>query len=304
MKRLLKKIVNTVSPRLAQNAMARDLFFFVARDFTPSLTASMGKYRYQVSTADRTVGREVFLTGGFDSGCIEHIFEILRQLGVKDFHRKLFIDIGANIGTTSIPVVAERGFCGGIAIEPEPANFALLTGSIAINGLQERVRCVNVALSDSVGEGEMELCPVNMGDHRLRSPSGVANDGIYHERSRDLVTVKTMTFDALVADGTIPIDNLGVVWIDTQGHEGHVLQGAQRLFETDVPVVVEFWPYALSRAGGLELFERLVCEHYSHFVDTRATGTFSHEALQPVKRLSKLKDRYVGPALTDIVLIK
>jgi FkbM family methyltransferase len=201
-------------------------------------------------------------------------------------------------------VVVDHGFRGGIAIEPEPVNFGLLRQSIALNGLQNRLCCLNVALSNTVGQSEMELCPVNLGDHRLRLRNEVAADGIYHELSRDVVTVQTTTFDSLVADGSISLDALGVVWIDTQGHEAYVLQGAQKLFETDVPVVVEFWPYALSRAGGLELFESLVCDHYSHFVDTRATQAFGHNALQPVRLLPKLKERYAGPALTDLILLK
>lgn len=304
MKKMLKQLVKTVGPRLARNRHARDLFFLIAEDFTPSLTANVGKYRYHVSTSDRTVGREVFLTGGFDTGCIEHIFQFIRQLGWSDFHQKLFLDIGANIGTTSIPVVMDCGFAGGIAIEPEPANFELLRDSVIVNHMESRIRCVNVALSDSVGRGEMELCPVNRGDHRLRTPNGVVGDGIYHETSREVVPVETTTFDALVADGTIPLDSLGVVWIDTQGHEGHVLRGARKLLESEVPVVVEYWPYALSRAGGLESFENIVSENYTHFVDTRAAVGLDHKAVLPVRALANLKERYPGPALTDLLLIK
>lgn len=304
MKQMIKRLVRTVGPRLARNRRARDLFFLIAEDFTPSLTANVGKYRYQVSTSDRTVGREVFLTGGFDAGCIEHIFRFIRQLGWNDFRGKIFLDIGANIGTTSIPVVADYGFAGGIAIEPEPTNFELLRDSVVANRMENRIRCVNVALSDSVGRAEMELCPVNRGDHRLRPSNGAAGDGIYHENNREVVTVGTSTFDALVVDGTIPLELLGVAWIDTQGHEGHVLRGARKLVESNVPVVVEYWPYALSRAGGLENFEKVVRENYRHFIDTRATNPDGSGSLQPVDVLPGLKERYPGPALTDLLLLK
>ena len=250
MKQILKQLVRTAGPRLGRSKTARDIFYLIAQDFTPCVTASVGKYRYQVSTADRTVGREVFLTGGFDAPCIEEIFAVLGGLGFADFQGKLFLDIGANIGTTSVPVVMERGFSSGVAIEPEPTNFALLRSNVAANGMEERIRCINLALSDRAGHAEMELCPVNMGDHRLRSHDGTAGDGIYQEMSRATVRVPTATFDSLAKNKSIPLDKLGLVWIDTQGHEGHVLQGART---SSAPVFPSSWntgPTLWSAQGG------------------------------------------------------
>lgn len=303
MKTLLKQIMQSLGPRLARNRTARDLFYFLARDFTPALATDAGRYRYMVNPADRTVGREVFLTGGFDDRCIEQIFAWLARVGYRDFRGSYFLDIGANIGTTSIPVVSEQGFEGGIAIEPEPGNFSLLRANVAANGLEERVHCLNMALSDEIGEAEMELCPVNLGDHRLRSRDGMANNGIYHEQCRKTVTVETSTFDSLVKKGSISLSKLGVVWMDTQGHEGYVLKGAHTLLQSSVPVVTEFWPYALKRSGGLELFMRLAREHYQTFIDLRASGD-SLDALQPIRCLPSLAERYPGTALTDLLLLK
>ena len=304
MNKLLKQLAGWAGPRLAGSRTARDLFFLAAQDFTPSLTANVGKYRYHVSTRDRTIGREVFLTGGFDAACIEHIFALLARLGFQNFQGKYFLDIGANIGTTSIPVVSERGFAGGFAVEPEPANFRLLRENIAANGLGETIQCIHAALSDCIGEAEMELCPVNLGDHRLRPRDPTMQDGIYREQQRALVTVPTTTFDALVASGTLQLKALGTVWIDTQGHEGQILKGAQTLLRSDVPVVAEFWPYALARAGGLDLFFQIAQSHYTTFLDVRATREFSRNALQPIENLTALAERYPGPAMTDLILLK
>ena len=304
MRKLAKHLLRSTSQWLGQQPAARNLFFYVARDFTPTLVGGVGAYRYHVSTSDRTVAREVFLTGGFDNACIKHIFDVLAEVGFSDFKGKLFLDIGANIGTTSVPVVVERGFAGGIAIEPEPANFALLSRNVAENDLENKIRCIRAALSDEVGRAEMELCPVNLGDHRLRPHNGIFQDGIYHESGRKTVTVATMTFDALVVSGTLSPSSLGVVWIDTQGHEGHVLKGASKLVESQVPVVVEFWPYALERAGGLDLFFQIATGCYAHFIDLRATAESAHAALQPISSLPALINLYTGPGLTDLLLLK
>jgi len=304
MKQLLKRIIHSVGPRLAANRTARDLFFLAAEQFTPAIRTKTGSYHYYVSTADRTVGREVYLSGGFDTDCIHHIFRLLCELGIADFSGKLFVDIGANIGTTSVPVIIERGFLGGIAIEPEPSNFALLQANAITNGLQDRLKCLRFALSDSIGHGEMELCPVNLGDHRLRPRNHSATDGIYHEASRDVVSVKTTTFDELVRNGTVDPASVGLVWIDTQGHEANVLQGAQTLLRSRLPVVMEYWPYALNRAGGLDLLECLLKTNYKSFVDARACKSITTGAIQPIDQLPSLRSRYAGPNLTDLILLK
>lgn len=304
MKRLLKSVMRSLGPRLAQSRACRDLFYFAARDFTSALGTTTGRYHYFVNPADRTVGREVYLNGGFDDGCIEQTFAWLAQMGFANFRGKCFLDIGANIGTTTVPVVSERGFTSGVAIEPEPGNFRLLQANVAANGLENRIRCVHLALSDKPGTAEMELCPVNLGDHRLRSKTSPHEDGIYHEASRETVTVQTAVFDTLVTDGTIPLAKVGVVWMDTQGFEGHILQGAKSLLLSNIPFVTEFWPYALERSGGLERFLKITAEHYRAFVDLRTDPVHAKTARQPISCLPKLVEQYQGPALTDLLFLK
>ena len=60
--------------------------------------------------------------------------------------------------------------------------------------------------------------------------------------------------------------NNDLIWIDTQGYEPVILQGAKKLIESKAPVVIEFWPYALKRANLWEkMFE--VLKHFNFYVD-------------------------------------
>ena len=60
-----------------------------------------------------------------------------------------------------------------------------------------------------------------------------------------------------VLPATVKLDDLSLdvdlssslAWIDVQGYEGFVLAGAQRLTAVRTPLVIEFWPYGLERAG-------------------------------------------------------
>lgn len=284
--------------------MVREFFFLIAREFTPSLVADSGPIRYHVSTADRTVGREVFLTGGYDAPAIARVLRILRGFGYEAFGTKTFVDVGANIGTSTLPAVLEHGFARAVAIEPDEINHVLLAQSVVANGLEQRVKTIRAALSNEEKEVLLERCLVNHGDHRLRTEcqAPAAEEGT--ATSHEIVPVPATTFDALVQQGAISLDEVGLVWIDAEGHEGHVFQGAQSLLESNVPVVVKFRPQALEAAQGLERFERLVQTHYAWMVDTRAAINLDRPELLPTSRLGELRVTYGGGAKTDLLLLK
>jgi hypothetical protein len=95
-----------------------------------------------------------------------------------------------------------------------------------------------------------------------------------------VATVEKLTLDELVARDVIDPARVGLVWIDAQGHEGHVLAGADELLDRGVPVVARFQPRLLAEAGGLELFTRQITRHFTSFV---ALGAVSgrHQDAQP-----------------------
>jgi FkbM family methyltransferase len=61
----------------------------------------------------------------------------------------VLVDIGANVGMYSIYAGA-RGHQV-IAFEPESQNYALIHRNIFLNGLSDRVQCLNIAMSDTDG---------------------------------------------------------------------------------------------------------------------------------------------------------
>lgn len=92
--------------------------------------------------------------------------EILRTR--RYAHGGVMIDIGANIGTTAIPRLLLGDVERAYGVEPDPANYACLERTIAVNGLADRVIIDRVALGASDGEGDL-LVASRMGRHRLVS---------------------------------------------------------------------------------------------------------------------------------------
>ncbi|PVZ09541.1 FkbM family methyltransferase [Actinomycetospora cinnamomea] len=258
--------------------------------------------RYLVSTHDRAIGATAFSEGEFDLDVMEFALGLIEERTGHGLRGRTFVDVGANVGTATIPALARFGAARAVAVEPAPENVKLLRCNLISNGLEDRVITVNAALSDTVGTGTLEYGRTNWGDHRLRSATS-GTPARYDESSREVSQVDVVTLDSLVEAGTIDLASVGVVWVDTQGHEGQVLAGARSVVAANVPVVIEYWPYGLRRANGLELLHDVVRDHYRMVVDLRASLGREEIVRVPADAVGRLEGVYTGTSYTDLLLV-
>jgi len=196
---------------------------------------------------------------------------------------RVMVDIGANVGTTSIPRALLGDFNWVYAIEPDPANYACLVRNIVDNGLRGLVLPDRVAIGDL--NGEMTLRTLRSGTHHLVTrPSDVAE----HER----VTVPCLTLDTWIAQMGIDLSDVAFIKSDTQGWDARVLAGAAGvLARRHIAWQIEFSPAMLERSGRSmdEVYDQLE-RHFTHFIDLRSEGGAR------VRRTSSLRDAlaYVG----------
>jgi FkbM family methyltransferase len=174
------------------------------------------------------------------------------------------VDIGANIGLTSIPIAKSRGIhCH--AFEPDPENFRYLVSNIAANGA-ETVRPYNVALMAEDGVLSFERSLDNWGDHRVRMRDVPA--GPFEEDRRSVIQVQGRRLDRV-----LDCDRLArplVMKVDTQGAEVQVLRGATSLLPKVDVAILEYWPYGLRRMGdqASQLDEFVATFPYGAILDT------------------------------------
>lgn len=90
---------------------------------------------FMVDVRDKEIGRSLLVRGEFEFDEKRDWFDFIT--GGSD---KLLIDIGANIGTTSIPLALNNNISRIHAFEPDPNNFHLLEYNIHANNLGERIR--------------------------------------------------------------------------------------------------------------------------------------------------------------------
>lgn len=195
---------------------------------------------FVVSTTDKVIGREVFLHGEFDFAKLQTALAILAREGhPAPTH---LIDVGANIGTITIPALKRGLIQTATAIEPHPHNLRLLRANIALNGLEDRVTVLAQAVGDRSG--------VTLHLHESATNSG------NHSIGAEGIPVPSSKLDDLDLSAAHSL-----LWMDIEGYEGHALAGAERLLSTGTPAVCEFNPAYLEQSGGLELLKKSILSH-------------------------------------------
>jgi FkbM family methyltransferase len=255
-------------PSLPYRVVRRLRYEYMRRFDNPAtLTTRQGIFRVPIGVDD-PISRLLLIEGEFELDLITEAMQVIRKRSGRPKGKGTVIDIGANNGVISIGMLVTGELDRAVAIEPEPTNFKRLQDNVALNRLDNEILLVNRALSNANSSLPLELSESNYGDHRVRTsaPSGVARD-IFKESQRSVITVDSNRLDEMMAE--LPqrfTEDCAVVWLDVQGHEGYVLDGARALLARDIPVVSEIWPYGIVRAGmTLDEFDKLVASIWPCF---------------------------------------
>ena len=226
---------------LAPATVRADLFSFLARKLKINfIVADGGHGPFEGALKDKIIFGEYLRTRTYG----KHIISLFQDFFARN-GGGTFVDIGANIGLVSIPISRTPGVrC--IALEPDPVNYGCLLRNIQRNGQDLVVTPVNQAVFRVKDVLTFELSDTNWGDHRIRI-EGVGGEEAYNQSARQTIRVEAAPLDDLVAaDATGPI----AIKIDIQGAEIAAFQGGPRVLGDAAMMVSEFWPYAISRAGG------------------------------------------------------
>lgn len=278
--------------------MARGYAFDLARLLTDEMLVDCGQERFYVATNDRGVGRELFIWKQFDQASLERTFALVSQRGYRVAGR-VFLDIGANIGTTSVMAITRLGCSHVFAFEPSHYNVRMLRHNILENALEDRITALCAAVSDRSGEVEMRLCDSNSGDHRISGSGTPIRDG------RDVVTVGAVSLDDWLDENGIDVASIGAVWIDAQAHEPYVLAGASRLLSSNTPIVCEFWPHGLREAKSLQQMCDLLAACGRQVIDLGPPAQARIPVVLRNEDVRSLADRYPGTNnFCDLLLLR
>jgi len=256
-----------------------------------SQPAPVGADRVEIGGVDWWVPRDARVPGRLADRLVSgrHLpfVDILRTR--EAISNGTMLDIGANIGLTSIT----RALLGDAdviyAAEPAPDNFACLVRTLVDAGLRGTVLPDCVAISDRNGSATLRLSN-SIGGHALTEQA-------------EGVEVRTMTLDAWIASLAIDVERIRYVKVDTQGYESHVLAGAPDLLSrSGIAWELEFSPRHLQTAGrDPAAVIAQIQAAFTHFIDLnpRAAG----ERIRPVAELADAL-AYLDRSFTDLLLYR
>jgi FkbM family methyltransferase len=148
----------------------------------------------------------------------------------------IVLDIGANLGTYTIPLAARNPHLEIISFEPQQAIYYQLCGNIALNSL-ENVTAYNIAVGDK--EETIELA---MPDYTKEDNIGGFSLDPFVKSKTPTTVGKVRPVDVITID-SMNLDFVQMIKIDVEGLEINVLKGA---YETIVrsgypPIIFEAW---------------------------------------------------------------
>ena len=268
-------------------------WFFIHLGPKRDVTVSTFNGLLSFSSKDWLIGKYLYVHRGHEEHEIQSVIEMLTSQGWLNGLSPTVLNVGANIGMTCIGLVKQK-FARAIAIEPNPETYRLLVRNIQQNGLADRIQPFQLALSSFTGNLTLELSKDNPGDHRIRQTD---SPGFYKEETRRTIPVAADTLDHFLESHP---NNIDVIWVDIQGHEGHFFRGAQNFLQRGIPVVSEFWPYGLERAGtSVADYVTLVSQTFSHFW---VVGNPDYQRA-PIGQIGKLFDLYQGPRSFGLLIL-
>ena len=242
----------------------RRLLFLLAEDELDSMTFQRDGTMWTVPSASSSIAKNLLIEGSHQGPETRALLDWLGRRG--HLERDTIVEVGANIGTPSIPLCRATGKTV-LAIEPMPENFAFLERNVSANGLGDRVRCIRAAVSRDVGEIDMVWHPTG-GMSEVKTADGVQGFGdVGAENALVRVPVRPLD-DILRAEGVDPA-SVCFVWSDTQGHERQVVESGSALWKAGVPLFVEVWKQGLAAHGGVDAFLDVAARHFSELVTKR-----------------------------------
>jgi FkbM family methyltransferase len=172
-----------------------------------------------LDTKDISLTPHILLDGVWEINVTKAVLRILaREMNV--------IEVGANVGyySTLIGSRVNRLFC----FEANKKMYDLLKKNVEINGLIDKVVCVNKAVTNKQGIVRLNLFRDHMGSSTICK---VENETLsrYNESIQE-VEIESISIDEYFKGLEMPIH---LIKIDAEGSEPLIIEGMKRILETN-----------------------------------------------------------------------
>ena len=219
-KNILKIIVPLIRSRfLSKNEILKkfkdpDIFVYCWKIFNKNIYMRLNRKSF--------IDQEILYNSNYSKNINFHIFQ-------NCYPGSLYIDIGANIGTTALPVALHNHEIEVHAFEPNPSIFERLK----INKIQNN--CSNLFLHNMAVGFKKEKLPFYISQNKDTN-SGLSS----LSKNSDILNSKSIEVDVIKVDDFFEGSkkNISLIKVDVQGFEWQVLQGARIIINNHRPIII------------------------------------------------------------------
>lgn len=218
---------------------------------------------YVATSEDRAIPGYMFRTGiNYEEGLINAFFELVKKYYKYDFFmdRGYFLDIGANIGTTSIYVKKMNDNLNVIGFEAGNENYTLFRVNCILNHVED-IKTELIGLSNNTYTKKYKYVSYNSGKSEV-----VEDDA----EGQNISEIMMMKLDDYLNDNHICLEDIHYIWVDAEGHESEIIEGAIETLKTQkIPLLQEFNPEDYLHKGRLKEYCENMTHIYDGFIDVR-----------------------------------
>lgn len=222
--------------------------------------------RIALDSRDLNMSLHILENGSWE----DHVKESLQKHLKSD---SIFVDVGANIGITSLyaarNITSPEGkiYC----FEPAPKTFELLHYNVELNGMLDKIVIENKAVSDSSGIINFEY---------FSSHAGMSGIKVMDERlskfkgKKESLEVLSTTLDEYFLENT----KIDLIKIDVEGFEMPVIKGSKKIIKNNpkIKLIIEYYPEGVRSVLGQksvdEFLDYLESERFKIFIIDHHAG--------------------------------
>lgn len=227
-----KKILNTIlNTKLLKGNKILYTFFFVltyCMNFSirkaPSLGLALKKMFMYLPKMEFIIknSQGVWAVAPFNDGITissDYFEEGLRLWPGRSVNKRIFIDIGANIGKYTIVASNIFNFSHILSIEANPITVKFLRKNLSLNNLEQKTSVVEVAVGNRIGEVTIQSDVHHLGG------ANVVDDNNQKSTHDISCCVKMVTVDSILLDKKIDPREVDFIKIDIERMEKSALEG-------------------------------------------------------------------------------
>ncbi len=186
---------------------------------------------------------------------VDHFFKISKYFNKSK--EGTFVDVGANIGTSTLEASENINVTKCIAFEPSSDNYSLLMSNIYANKLQDKVSAYNYAVDEQKGKVKLLLSEECSGDNKITTDN--------NSTSTNVEMVNSIALDEFLSGH---YEEIKYLWFDVQGYEYFALKGCEEILKNHDPAIqIEYWPHGLSGTNSLDLLNEFLIKNFNYYVD-------------------------------------